>query len=168
MRLARILMLAVGLVALGGCDAALFSGASPGMTPVAQGPETESAVEAAARRYAGLLLAMDATGVSGMYAPEGVWDRASGPLTGRDAIRNALANANGITVLGVDMKTTGFAYNGPAVIQTGDITQTVKLPNGRTTTTTARFEATWIRDTEATWRILRMVTRPNSTKPVGS
>ena len=168
MRLARILLLAVGLVALGGCDASLFSGASPGTTPVVQGPETERAVEAAAQRYAGLLLAMDATGVSNMYAPEGMWDRASGPLTGRDAIRNALANANGVTVLGVEMKTISFTYNGPAVIQTGQITQTVKLPNGRTPTSSARFEATWVRASKNDWQILRMVTRPNTAKPAGS
>ena len=160
MRLARILLLATGLLALGGCDVSLFSGASPGMTPVVQGPETERAVEAAAQRYAGLLLAMDASGVSGMYTPEGVWDRASGPLTGREAIRNALANTNGVTVLGVELKPASVTYNGPAVIQTGEITQTVKLPNGRTTTTSARFEATWIHAGKGQWQILRMVTRP--------
>jgi uncharacterized protein (TIGR02246 family) len=159
MRMLRSLVAAIGLLALAACDGSLLGG-GPGLTPVAQGPETEQAVEAAAQRYAGLLLAMDATGVSEMYATQGVWDRASGPLTGREAIRNALANANGVTVLDVDMKTASVAYNGPAVIQTGEIAQTVKLPNGRTTTSTARFEATWIRNPEGTWRIHRMVTRP--------
>jgi uncharacterized protein (TIGR02246 family) len=168
MRLARTLVFALGLTALGGCDVSLLSGASPGMTPVEQGPATERAVEQAAQRYGSLLLAMDAAGVANMYTPEGVWERASGPLTGRDAIRNALANPNGVTVLGVEMKTSYIAYNGPAVVQTGDISQTVKLPNGRTTTSSARFEATWVRTQEADWRILRMVTRPNTAKPAGS
>jgi uncharacterized protein (TIGR02246 family) len=155
----RSLVAVIGLLALAACDASLLRGGQ-GLSPVVQGPETEQAIEAAAQRYAGLLLAMDATGVSEMYATEGVWDRASGPLTGRESIRNALASANGVTVLAVDMKTARIAYNGPAVVQTGEIAQTVKLPNGRTTTSTARFEATWIRNPEGTWRIHRMVTRP--------
>lgn len=159
MRMLRSIVAAVALVALVGCDA-VFQRGGQGLTTIVQGPATEQAVEAAAQRYAGLLLAMDATGVSEMYATEGVWDRASGPLTGREAIRNALASANGVTVLAVDMKTAGITYNGPAVVQTGEIAQTVKLPNGRTTTSTARFEATWIRNPEGTWRIHRMVTRP--------
>jgi uncharacterized protein (TIGR02246 family) len=155
----RSFVAAIGLLALAACDASLLRGGQ-GLSPVAQSPETEQAVEAAAQRYAGLLLAMDATGVSEMYATEGVWDRASGPLSGREAIRNALASTNGVTVLAVDMKTARIAYNGPAVVQTGEIAQTVKLPNGRTTTSTARFEATWIRNPEGNWRIHRMVTRP--------
>ncbi len=167
MRMLRSFVAAISLLVLVGCDASLLRSA-PGLAPVVQGPETEQAIKSAAQRYAGLLLAMDATGVSEMYATEGVWDRASGPLTGRDAIRNALTNANGVTVLGVDMKTASITYNGPAVIQTGEIAQTVKLPNGRTTTSTARFEATWIRNPEGTWRIHRMVTRPSTAKPAGS
>ena len=164
MRGLRMAVLALGLVALGGCDAAFLDGSTPGYARIVQGPQTEQQVEAAAKRYGGLLLAMDAAGVAGMYAPDGVWERSSGPLQGREAIRAALANTNGVTVLGVEMKTQLMSYNGPAVIQTGDIDQTVKLPNGKTVTSSVRFEATWVKSDKGEWWIRRMATRPNAAK----
>ena len=117
MRAVRFLLLAVGLVALGGCDASLLRDASPGAVPIVYGPATEREVEKASQRYRSLLLSMDAAGVSNMYAPDGVWERASGPLTGRDAIRSALADSGGVTVMSVDLTTSYMSYNGPTVVQ---------------------------------------------------
>ena len=81
------------------------------------------------------------------------------------AIRQALANTNGVQVQAVEMTTSYMSYNGPAIVQTGDFSQTVKLPNGKVVTATGRFEATWIRSATGEWWIKRMVTRPNATKP---
>ena len=166
MRRIGLVILALAVATLGGCDQAFLRGSSPGTTaPIAYGPETERQIEKSMQRYGTLLLSMDAGAVSNMYAPDGIWERTSGPLTGRDAIRNALANSNGITVLAVDIKTSYISYNGPAVVQTGDIIQTVKLPNGKTVNSAARFEATWIRSSTGEWWIKRMSTRPNAKAP---
>lgn len=163
MRRIGFAVLALALATLGGCDQAFLRGSSPGATaPIAYGPETERQIEKSMQRYGTLLLSMDASGVSNMYAPDGIWERTSGPLTGRDAIRNALANSNGVIVQAVDIKTSYISYNGPAVVQTGDITQTVKLPNGKTVSSAARFEATWIKSMTGEWWIKRMSTRPNA------
>ncbi len=166
MRRFGFVVVALAVATLGGCDQAFLRQSSPGTTaPIAYGPETERQIEKSMQRYGTLLLSMDAGGVSNMYAPDGIWERTSGPLTGRDAIRNALANSNGITVLAVDIKTSYMSYNGPAVVQTGDIIQTVKLPNGKTVNSAARFEATWIKSGTGEWWIKRMSTRPNAKAP---
>jgi len=103
-----------------------------------------------------------------MYAPDGVWERQSGPVEGRDAIRRALSDLNGVQVIGADMTTSYMSYNPPAVVQTGDFSQTVKLPNGKIVNATGRFEATWMRSSDGSWWIRRMVTRPNTAKPAGN
>ena len=160
------LVLALVAATLGGCDQVFLRQSSPGSSvPIAYGPETERQIEKSMQRYGNLLLSMDAGGVANMYAPDGVWERTTGPLTGRDAIRSALANTNGVTVLAVDIKTSYMSYNGPAVVQTGDIAQTVKLPNGKTVNSAARFEATWIKSSTGEWWIKRMSSRPNAKAP---
>lgn len=159
------LVLALSLLALAGCEQMNQMTSPYNPSPVAYGPETEKQIEKSTKRYGQLLLSMDADGVSHMYAPDGVWERQSGPVEGRDAIRQALSNMNGVQVMGVDMTTSYFSYNGPAVVQTGDINQTIKLPNGKVVSSTGRFEATWVRSPGGDWWIRRMVTRPNAAKP---
>ncbi|MEQ1754787.1 MAG: DUF4440 domain-containing protein [Micropepsaceae bacterium] len=166
MKRLNLLAIAISLLAVAGCDQ-MFLKQAPGVAPVAYGPETERQIESASQRYGALLRAMDAEGVSNMYAPDGVWERQSGPVSGRDAIRQALSNSNGVQVLGVEMKTSYLSYNGPAVVQTGDINQSIKLPNGKLVNSTGRFEATWIHAANGEWWIRRMVTRPNA-KPPGT
>lgn len=163
----RLLRLALAstLIALAGCEQINMMMSPEISTPMATGPETESQIEKASQRYAALLLAMDADGVSLMYAPDGVWERQSGPLTGRGAIRQALSSMNGVQVQAVELMTSYMSYNGPAVVQTGDVNQTIRLPGGKTVTSTGRFEATWVRSPDGEWWIRRMVTRPNATKP---
>lgn len=104
---------------------------------------------------------MDASAVADMYAPDGVWERQSGPLRGRDAIRAALAETGGVRVLSNEMTTATFSYNGPAVVHTGEFKQTVQLPNGNALNANGSFEATWVRAENGDWWIRRMVTRPN-------
>lgn len=157
----------ISLLVVAACDAS-FMRPAPGTTPpIAYGPETERQVESASQRYGALLLAMDAEGVSNMYAPDGIWERQSGPVVGRDAIKQALANTNGVRVMGVELKTSYMSYNGPAVVQTGDIIQSIKLPNGKLVNSTGRFEATWVRGSTGEWWVKRMETRPNA-KPAGT
>jgi len=157
--------LALSLLALAGCEQLSLMTTPYSSTPVAYGPETEKQIEKSSKRYASLLQAMDAEGLSHMYAPDGVWERQSGPVEGRSAIRDALANTNGVQVQAVEMTTSYMSYNGPAIVQTGDFSQTVKLPNGKVATATGRFEATWMKSPDGDWWIHRMVTRPNTAKP---
>jgi uncharacterized protein (TIGR02246 family) len=160
----RLFLVAAVLLPLAACDQ-VFQRPPKVETPVAYGPETERQVENALQRYRSLVLAMDATAVSEMYAPDGVWERQSGPLTGREAIRQALANTGGVQVQSIEMTTSYISYNGPAVVHTGDFKQTAKLPNGKIVSAAGRFEATWIRSTGGEWWIKRMVTRPNAKPP---
>jgi len=158
-RLGRILA-AVALLAVAGC-AELYSGrptAEP--PPIVYGPATERQVERALQRYSALIVAMDADGVAAMYAPDGVWERQSGPLRGRRAIRDALAETGGVRVMSNDMKMSYLSYNGPAVVQSGDITQSSRLPDGKIVTAEGRFEATWVRGANGEWWIRRMVIQP--------
>ena len=151
--------LAVALLGLAGCIPELMNKSQPEV-PIAYGPATERQVEGALQRYSGKLLAMDAAAVADMYAPDGVWERQSGPLQGRDAIRGALASTGGVRVLSNEMTTAYLSYNGPAVVQTGDFKQSVRLPDGKIVNAAGKFEATWVRGDQGEWWIRRMVIRP--------
>src|SRR4029077_5924993 len=107
-----------------------------------------------------LVQAMDANAVADMYAPDGVWERQSGPLQGRDAIRAALAANGGVRVISNEMTTAFISYNGPAVVQTGEFKQSVRLPDGRIVNAAGRFEATWVRGESGEWWLRRMIFRP--------
>jgi ketosteroid isomerase-like protein len=128
--------------------------------PIPYGPVTERQIDQALQRYSALIVAMDATAISQLYAPDGVWERQSGPIQGREAIRQALADTGGVRVLANDMKTAYISYAGPAVLQTGDFKQTVRLADGKIVEASGRFEATWVRAPNGEWWIRRMVTRP--------
>jgi ketosteroid isomerase-like protein len=149
---------ALTLLVLVGCEAtAPWKERRP--EPIAYGPQTERQVERALQRYSGLIVAMDANAIAEMYAPDGVWERQSGPLHGRDAIRQAVASSPA-RVLSNEMTTGYMSYNGPAVVHTGQFKQSVRLPNGKIVDASGRFEATWMRGPNGEWWIRRMVTRP--------
>jgi len=151
--------MAFALLGLAGCIPELMN-KTPSQAPIAYGPATERQIEVALQRYSGMILAMDASAVADMYAPDGVWERQSGPLQGRDAIRGALASTGGVRVLSNEMTTAYLSYNGPAVVQTGDFKQSARLPDGKIVNAAGKFEATWVRSTQGDWWIRRMVTRP--------
>lgn len=149
----------LAVLALGACQEMLLD--KPYQpSPVHYGPTTERQVEAASQRFASLMAAQDALAIANAYSPDGVWERQSGPLRGRDAIRTALESTTGVRVLSFGMRTEYITYNGPAVIHTGEFTQSAQLPNGKTATNTGKFEATWIKGPRGEWWIHRMSFRP--------
>ncbi len=162
------IVIATLVLVLAGCEQLARLRSPQVDTPVAYGPETERQIEVAAQRYSALLLAMDASAVSNMYAPDGIMEKQSGPLVGRSAIRDALANTGGVRVMSMELITSYMSYNGPAVVQTGDFKQSAKLPNGKLVEAAGRFEATWVHSDSGEWWIKRMVTRPNAAKPTGT
>src|SRR6185436_7096270 len=84
-------LMAAALIAVAGCMPLMEKGPPP--EPIAYGPATERQVEKSLQRYSNLITGMDAAGVADMYAPDGVWERQSGTLQGRDAIRQAVASS---------------------------------------------------------------------------
>lgn len=158
MRKLAYALAAVAVLSVVACDPQTLREDRPSATPIAYGPQTERQVERALQRYARLIAAMDAPAIADMYAPDGVWERQSGPLRGRDAIRDAIA-AQGARVMSNEMITANMTYNGPAVIQAGEFKQSVRLPNGKVVDANGRFEATWMRGPDGEWWIHRMVTR---------
>src|SRR5262245_30991611 len=96
-RLGRIALVVAASIATAGCIPELM-GPKPAPAPIAYGPATERQLQGALARYSALMVAMDAEAISQMYAPDGVWERQSGPLQGREAIRDALAASNGMRV----------------------------------------------------------------------
>lgn len=167
MRRLHFAIAVLALVPLAACEQGFLRGPPKIEAPIAYGPQTEHQIEASLQRYRSLVLAMDAAAVAEMYAPDGVWERQSGPLAGREAIRQALANTGGVQVQSIEMTTSYISYNGPAVVHTGDFNQSIKLLNGKIVTASGRFEATWIRGANNEWWIKRMIMRPNS-KPQGT
>ncbi len=163
----RFFLVAISLLQLAACEEVFIRRPQVAPPPVAYGPETERQIENALQHYTALVLAMDAAAVSEMYAPDGVMERQSGPLIGRDAIRQALANSGGVRVQSFEMTTSYISYNGPAVVHTGDFKQSARLPNGKVVSAAGRFEATWMRSGNGQWWIKRMLTRPNA-KPPGT
>lgn len=135
--------------------------AGPPPPPIKPGAQSERQLEVALQRYSNLIVAMDARAIADMYSPDGVLERSSGPLQGREAIRDALSQTNGVRVLSNDMNMLYMSYNGPAVIQTGEFKQSARTPDGKTIAVTGRFEVTWIKSGRGEWWIKRMVTRPN-------
>ena len=159
----RFAVMAFAALSLGACQEMLLGPAGPNPyhpPPVSYGPTTERQVEAASQRFAALMAAQDANAISSAYAPDGVWERQSGPLRGRDAIRNALTSNTGVRVVSFGMRTQYMSYNGPEVVHTGEFQQTAQLPNGKTATNSGKFEAVWVRSPRGDWWIRRMAFRP--------
>lgn len=157
----RIAVVALTALSLGACQEMLLGPAGPyNPAPVSYGPATERQVEAASQRFASLMAAQDANAIAGAYAPDGVWERQSGPLRGRDAIRSALQTNTGVRVLSFGMRTELMSYNGPVIVHSGEFEQTVQLPNGKTSTNIGKFEADWIKGPRGEWWIRRMSFRP--------
>lgn len=161
----RFVIAALALMPLAACEQVFLRPPPRVEAPIDYGPQTERQIEASLQRYRSLVLAMDAAAVAEMYAPDGVMERQSGPLIGRDAIRQALTNTGGVQVQVFEMTTSYLSYNGPAVVHTGDFNQTAKLPNGKIVNVAGRFEATWVRSDSGIWWIKRMLTRPNAKQP---
>lgn len=149
-------LVTVTLLAVAGCIPQLTPNGPP--PEIAYGPATERQIDKGLQRYSALIAAMDAGGVADMYAPDGVWERQSGALQGRDAIRQAVSSSSA-RVLSNEMNATYLSYNGPAVVQTGEFAQSVRLANGKVVNVSGRFEATWMRGPDGEWWIHRMVTR---------
>lgn len=157
----RVVLVAVLGLAAAGCEYLdNYNRPPPETTPIAYGPATERQLQRSLAHYSALMVAMDATAISNMYAPDGVWERQSGPLQGREAIRAALAASNGVRVLSNEMIMANMSYLGPAVLQTGEFRQSSRLPDGRVVNTQGRFEVTWVRGPDGEWWIRRMVFLP--------
>jgi ketosteroid isomerase-like protein len=159
LRVGRVALVVAAALATAGCIPELM-GPKPQPQPIAYGPATERQLQSALARYSALMVAMDADAISQMYAPDGVWERRTGPLQGREAIRDALASSNGVRVLSNEMIMANMSYVGPAVLQTGDFHQSSRLPNGKVVDSSGRFEATWVRGPNGEWWIRRMVFLP--------
>ena len=159
MKRVAVLLLALSL---GACEQMLmgtpFQPYNP--QPVAYGPATEHQVEGALQRFASLMAAQDAGAIANSYAPDGVWERQSGPLRGRAAIHDALTATSSVQVLSFGMKTGTMSYNGPEVIQTGEFQQSARLPTGKMINNAGKFEATWVKGPRGEWWIRRMAFRP--------
>ena len=163
----RTVLVGVMFAALGGCAQEFAHQGPPpgppppGMSNVPYGHATEMQIERSMDRYSALLTAMDAEGLASMYAPDGVMERQSGgPLHGREEIRAFLSSAGpNVHVLSNQMTTISLAYNGPAVVQTGEFRQSVRA-NGKVVNAAGRFEATWVRGPHGEWFIRHLVTRP--------
>src|SRR6185369_21550 len=157
---ARKALVIMGLLVLAGCaddygrrgppPGAVLGG--PSAPNVPYGHATEMQIERSMDRYSALLTAMDAEGLASMYTPDGVMERQSGgPLRGREEIRAFLASAgSNVRVLSNQMTTVSLAYNGPAVVQTGEFRQSVRA-NGKVINASGRFEATWVRGPHGEW-----------------
>lgn len=160
----RLVLAAIAAVTMAGCIPLQDTfGPGPGPydqpPPIAIGPATERQIERALQRYAARIAMMDAPGVAAMYTPDGIWERQSGTLHGREQIRNAVASAGGVRVMSNEMIMRSISYNGPALIQVGEFRQSLRLANGNSANVEGRFEATWIQGPYGEWLIHRMVTR---------
>jgi ketosteroid isomerase-like protein len=154
------LVVAVAMTAAG-CQGLMDTyNTPPPPQQIAYGPATEKQLQRALSRYSALMVQMDATAISEMYAPDGVWERQSGPLRGRDAIRAALIATNGVRVVSNEMIMANMSFMGPSVVQVGDFRQSSRLPDGKVVTASGRFEATWVRGPNGEWWIRRMVFLP--------
>lgn len=156
----RIVLVAAAALAAAGCQLTEPYNNPPPAEQIAYGPATERQLQRALSRYSALMVQMDATAISEMYAPDGVWERQSGPLRGRDAIRAALVSSNGVRVLSNEMIMANMSFMGPAVVQVGDFRQSSRLPDGKVVTASGRFETTWVRGPGGEWWIRRMVFLP--------
>lgn len=155
---ARVAAVAVVGLALAGCIPMMQQERAPPPIPYSQA--TEKQVDRALQRYAAAVVAMDPAAIANTFAPDGVWERQSGSLVGREAIRAALSSNSGVRVLTNEMTTMYISYLGPAVQQSGVFKQSVRLANGKIVHSEGRFEATWVRGPGGEWWISRMVARP--------
>lgn len=156
----RSVLVAVMALTAAGCQMMEPYNNPPPPEQIAYGPATERQLQRALSHYSALMVQMDATAISEMYAPDGVWERQSGPLRGRDAIRAALVSSNGVRVLSNEMIMANMSFMGPAVVQVGEFRQSSRLPDGKVVSASGRFEATWVRGPGGEWWIRRMVFLP--------
>lgn len=150
---ARAMTIVVALVGLG--DAATASGAPP------TGTKDRAAIESAIQRYAGLIKANDAVGVSRFFAANGeLLEPGMSALAGPEAVRTFLESFKNVRVQSATMTTDSIEVFGASAIQWGQYTERAALPDKPAIDLHGRFVAQWVRVPAGGWQIRRLLMQP--------
>ena len=127
------------------------------------GDTTEVArVDAQLARYAAAVRRMDTAQVAELFAADGeVENGGEVPIRGPAAIKSFLDTFSDYRVLSHTNIARNTNINGDHATQTGDFDQTVIIPQGGTVHVSGTFVATWTRQADGGWLLLRMQTQPH-------
>lgn len=123
-----------------------------------------AAVEAAMRDYAVRLRGSPADSVAAMYAADGeLVLPGMGPLHGRASIRDFLAPlAAAVEVAQVDVATDSLTTRGATARQWGTYVQRAGERGKPPQTFRGHYDATWRREGDGRWRLVRLVMQPSA------
>ncbi len=118
-------------------------------------------IRLATRHYADLILAMDATGLAGAFAPDGeMVVVGQPPVRGRATIREAFESFKDYKVQAEEMTTDYIAITGTGARAEGAYKQTVRVPDGSVVSVHGTYVAEWIRAADGSWLIKTLTTTP--------
>ncbi len=150
---ARAATLVAAFVTLGITTAAL---AAP-----PTGTKDRAAIESAIQRYAGLIKANDAVGVSRFFAANGeLLEPGMSALSGPESVRTFLESFKNVRVESATMTTDAIDVFGASAIQWGQYTERAALPDKPAIDLHGRFVAQWVRQPTGGWQIRRLLMQP--------
>jgi uncharacterized protein (TIGR02246 family) len=112
-------------------------------------------------RYEDGIRRMDSARVASLFDAAGEIDHAGGtPIRGPMAIKTFLDSYAAYRVLNHANRARTTIVMDDRATQSGDYDQTVITPEGKSIHAAGTFEATWLREADGSWRLLRMHTEP--------
>ncbi|HEY2152366.1 MAG TPA: SgcJ/EcaC family oxidoreductase [Vicinamibacterales bacterium] len=137
------------------------------VTPIsavqAQAPSGEATaqIRRATKHYADLILAMDATGLSAAFAPDGeMVVVGQPPVRGRANIRETFESFKDYKVQAEEMTADYIALSATGARAEGTYKQTVRLPDSKVVSVHGTYVANWIRAADGSWLIKTLTTTP--------
>lgn len=120
-----------------------------------------AAIESAIQRYAALIKANDAVGVSRFFAANGeLLEPGMSALSGPEAVRTFLESFKNVRVESATMTTDSIEVFGASALQWGQYTERATLPNKPAVDLRGRFVAQWVRQPTGGWQIRRLLMQP--------
>jgi ketosteroid isomerase-like protein len=121
--------------------------------------KNEKGVEAAMKKYDGLILKLDADAISLLYTPDG---NLGNIAIGRDSIKSFLSTFKNIMVLSQSSTTSSIVISGDSAIQKGSYLQTDLISDKDTVKVKGDYETVWQWIKPKGWLIKKMTTTPKN------
>ena len=135
--------------------------------PRPQATDDRARIEAATQHYAAMLRGAPVDSVVAVYAEDGeLTIPGVGTLHGRKAIHDFLAPlASAVTVASADMVVDSLAITGNVAEARGHYAEVAGPTGGASQEYRGTYHATWTRQADGQWRIVRLAMQPNAKVP---
>ena len=121
--------------------------------------KNKTGVEAAMKKYDGLILKLDAGAISLLYTPDG---NLGNIAIGRDSIKKFLSSFKNVRVLSQSSTTSSIIISGDSAVQKGSYLQTDLISEKDTVKVKGDYETVWQWIKQKGWLIKKMTTTPKN------